>query len=229
MKIFAWFLTITGMMLLATGARAQDDPEPPASEATSETTPNPEGKTRPQDPFATSIPGKADPFAGEIAQPVPHREEPKNLVMVNLLGALDGNYQLDYQRAISSRFSLVLSPSLRRVGLTIVPGLDFNVQAIGVLAGLAFYFPQKALKGFNMALSGGVMHLEAVGQHQDTHKTWNAKATLGYRYIFNFGLSLEINVGALLMPEITLYEDTHRVVAYVNGGPVAEIGLGWVF
>jgi len=123
----------------------------------------------------------------------------------------------------------LLSPSYRRLTTSVVPSMDFTVEAIGVLAGVAFHFPQKALAGFNIALSGGIMQLEAVDQLGDPRTTWNAKATIGFRYIFNFGLCMDINLGTLLMPEIELFENSRRVVAVVNGGPVLELGLGWAF
>ncbi len=227
--LFALLLlpTVTGAQQAPTGA--------PASVEGGTATPTP--TPRPRDPFLPAAPeGKADPFAGEAAPTGPKEEPatpawtgPRNLVWVNAAGAGFGNYAMEYQRVLHPRLALVLSPSLRTLSREVVPGRDVTITGLNVQAGVAVYVPWQAPRGLNLALTGGFMRLEGKDQFSRTAVTWSLKATVGYRHVFPFGLSLEFNAGYFHLPETTLGPLSFETSSVVNGGPVVELGLGWAF
>jgi hypothetical protein len=130
---------------------------------------------------------------------------------------------------VHPRLALVLSPSLRTLSREIIPGREVTITGLNVQAGVAVYVPWKAPRGLNVSLTGGFMHLEGKDQISRTAATWSVKGTVGYRHVFPFGLTLELNLGFFYMPEVTLDMLSEDTLAYVNGGPVAELGLGWAF
>jgi hypothetical protein len=227
-------LFLIALLLFAPAAAALDLPEVPTSEPSAgigDAGVRPPA-SRPRDPFLPPAPaGKTDPFAGEATSKSPGTDPwvgPKNVVWLNALGAGDGNYAIEYQRAIHPRLALVVSPSVRMLSREIIPGRDLTITGLNLQAGLALYVPWQAPRGINLSLTGGFVRLEGKDQFTRSDTTWSVKATVGYRHDFPFGLTLELNLGYFHMPEVTLML-SHETLAYVNGGPVVELGLGWAF
>ncbi|PKN25759.1 MAG: hypothetical protein CVU65_07760 [Deltaproteobacteria bacterium HGW-Deltaproteobacteria-22] len=233
MKLSAWILPIVGILWIAAGASAQENLTPevhaPAIEAVAKNAPATEGQVRRPDPFATSMPGKKDPFAEMLPKAGSSSSGPRNLLTFNVLGAGFGNYQIEYQRAVARHLSLVLTPSLWMLSEKIVPGREISITGISLHAGVALSYPRDCLKGLNVLVTGGFLYVEGKDQLTETATTWSIKATIGYRHILGFGLSLEMNVGVLYMPTIELNPLSGETGAFVNGGPVAELALGWAF
>jgi len=223
------------LLLPAAGAAQQAPAGSPVTSDDRETTSPP--KAQPKDPFLPAAPaGKADPFAGESA-PVGSKKTPeapawtgpRNLIWINALGAGFGNYALEYQRVLHPRLALVLSPSLRTLSEEVIPGRDVTITGLNLQAGVAVYVPWQAPRGLNVSLTGGLVRLEGKDRFTKTTTTWSAKATIGYRHVFPFGLCVELNLGYFHLPETTLGPLSFETSAVVNGGPVVELGLGWAF
>ncbi len=231
----ARILLTTALLLFAPATAALEPTEVPPSEPSASTGDAGIGAPvrRPRDPFLPPAPaGKTDPFAGEATAGTPAPNPwtgPRNVVWANALGAGYGNYAIEYQRAIHPRLALVVSPSVRTLSREIIPGRDLTITGLNLQAGVALYVPWQAPRGLNLSLTGGFVRLEGKDQISKTDTTWSVKATIGYRHVFPFGLTLEVNLGYFHMPETELGPLSRETFAVVNGGPVAELGLGWAF
>ena len=218
MKRLVWIWSTISMLLWTSGAAAQEPVQPSSATAPAKKDPfagEADGKS--VDPFASLMPGKA---------PLP---SPKNVVTFNALGVIADYYTLEYQHVIQSRLALVVKPMLQMQSTKIVPGHNLDTTSLGLMAGVAFYFPQRALQGLNLSACVGVLQLKASGEVEDSKVTWSTRVMLGYRYIFQFGLSLEIAAGVLLMPDVDFFNIYSGVGTSWKGGPLVEVGLGWAF
>ncbi len=221
MKMRSLFCLVTWMMTVPFAAWAQE----------SETAPGPKTDPAPvtvqRDPFAEPVKRPADPFADLM--PVKKPPQRKNLVSVNVLGIVYGQYHLEFQRALAPRLAGVLSSSLWMTSEDIVPGTEQSSTLLGLNAGFVLGWNRDPLRGPGLMLSGGLLRIESSGMLEFSKTTGTVKGGFVYRYTFGFGLSLSLEAGYLFLDKVGTYDIYNGVGVYFSGGPFVEAGIGWAF
>lgn len=161
--------------------------------------------------------------------------ESQNVVKINPLGAIFGAAQLSYERALSEKSSVQISPSF---GFFSSGGLKYTTYGIG--ASYRFYFSnsKSAPAGF-YAGPGVGYQLGKVkfsddfgGGSSSTAKIggFNANFVAGYQWIFDSGFTLDLNGGIQYIKyKYTDNEDGSFSAPFSGILPTLGFGIGYSF
>ncbi len=153
-----------------------------------------------------------------------YSSQEENILTINVLELLGGSINGTYEFTSNKSSSLGLSGSFMSMSMS-----DWDISSWGIGGFYNFYPAEEALSGFFFGPSIGVMGVSAEYlNEEDTGTFFNLGGHLGYRWIWDGGVSLGLAIGAgYTAGEIEIAGDTIPISGVGLTRASVDFGYAW--
>jgi len=162
------------------------------------------------------------------------QDEKQNIIKLNPVGLLFGGAQLGYERALGEKTSVVVAPTF---GFFKTGGFKYTTYGLGAELRLYLSSEKAAPTGFYVspgaAYFGGKAEMDDFSGGKTTTKIsgYSFKGVAGYQWVWDSGLSLELNGGVQYFG--LKFKDSDGVwgdaVAFKGILPAVGFSVGYAF